>query len=148
MVAIRNRNTNVPHVFRYPKYEFGVFYPAGSLVSYPIESPSDSDEAYFEFYVSRYNVAADKNILPGDDAKTWKLILSSYAGDSDLQIRLEAIESVVLEHDSDLLMIYDEFKSTDSDIITELNLINYRLHELESFDSDISPNSVNDYGIF
>lgn len=133
MVAIRNRNTNVPHVFRYPKYETDIFYPAGSLVSYPVQSPRDSDEAYFDFYVSKFDVPSTKNIVPPNDTATWKLIMSTSqaSGDSELENRLLAIEDSVTnlrlehdsdniitrtDHDSDMLMAYHDFRSADSDI--------------------------------
>lgn len=152
MVAIRNRNTNVPHVFRYPRWEADIFYPAGSLVSYPIPTP-DSEGAYWDFYVAKLDVAAADNIPPPDNFAKYKLIMStSTVGDSevnelllnlDSDIRLvKSLTKYLINYDSDLKKWIDseinERIENDSDIqILKRYVINSDSDIFKVLDSDI-----------
>ena len=161
MVAIRNRNTNVPHVFRYPQWEEDIFYPAGSLVSYPVTNP-DSDGAYWDFYVAKVDIESTDNVPPTDNFLKYKLILStSTVGDSevnalllqldsDIQILQDSVNLLInydselkawldsevrerIENDSDIQFIKNSILSRDSDLDSELNQIR---HDFISADSD------------
>jgi predicted DNA-binding ribbon-helix-helix protein len=139
MVAIRNRNTNVPHVFRYPKWEQGIFYPAASLVAYQVQGTVDSDQSYWNFYTSL------RDINPGEDSPLtntkWYLIFDAEArgNDSDFLDRLEALENT---HDSDIARIVHNYLANDSDIQDFLTRdhdsdIRVAVHNYLANDSDI-----------
>jgi hypothetical protein len=150
MTAIRNRNTNVPHVFRYPKWQEGVFYPAGSLVSYPVAAPADSDQAYWDFYVAKIDVEAADTTPPPANSTKYKLIMStSTVGDSEVNFFLLKLDSEIkvvsrrvdklVERDSDFSSFLDseisERIANDSDIQFIKGAI---LNIYDEFDSDLA----------
>lgn len=162
MVAIRNNNTNVPHVFRYPKYETNIFYPAGSLVSYPVLG-ADSDQPKFDFYVSRVDVPAAKNIDPPNDTFAWKVVMTTSLEDiSDSELVLDSeLKQVYHDYraeDSDLKVHYDseiakvrhDFQAKDSDLEFEHDSdIRQMSHDMKAFDSDLLIDLTRgyDYGV-
>lgn len=114
MVAIRNRNTPVPHVFRYPKWEEGIFYPAGSLVSYPVQDLQlyDSDIVFYEFFVSKFDIDAGGQ-PPTEDSVVWKFIMSTAQPlDSEIELRLRALDSDITANEERITRLID----FDSDI--------------------------------
>lgn len=153
MVAIRNRNTNVPHVFRYPKWEQGIFYPAGSLVSYPASGLIDSELSYWNFYTSLRDVQPTES-APDNNAN-WAIFYDSTAQglDSDLVDRVLALEAT---HDSDIARIVHNYLANDSDIQEYLTRdhdsdIRVAVHDYLAGDSDLSERIIGgvwDYGSF
>lgn len=109
MTAIRNLNTNVPHVFRYPLWASDVFYPAGSVVSVYVASILDSETRYLNFYT---NI---RDAKPGDDSPTsnsnWKLTFDAQqaASDSEFLVKFDNL-------DSDLQNAIISYQNSDSDI--------------------------------
>ena len=150
MAAIRNRNTSVPYVFRYPKWQQGVFYPAGSLVSYPVAAPTDSDHAYWDFYVAKLDVEAADILPPPQNASKYKLIMStSTVGDSEVNFFLLKLDSEIkvlnkrvdelVDKDSDFDVFLDseirERIANDSDI----QFIKSAIQNIyDEFDSDLA----------
>lgn len=147
MTAIRNRNTSVPHVFRYPRWQEGVFYPAGSLVSYPVAAPSDSDQAYWDFYVAKVDVVISDIAPPPSNSLKYKLIMStSTVGDSEVNQFLLQLDSEIkavsrrvdrlVDRDSDFLIFLDseisERIQNDSDIQFIKNALLNRDNEIDS----------------
>lgn len=132
MVAIRNRtNNSIPYVFRYPKWEDGVFYPAGSLATYPASGLIDSEQSYWNFYTSLRDVPAGQE--PPPDNSNWSLVFdaAAEAKDSEILDRLEALE---LEHDSDVRRVVHDYLSNDSDFDI---LIEEVVHNYLANDSDL-----------
>lgn len=117
MVAIRNSNTNVPHVFRYPKWEQGIFYPAGSLVSYPASGIIDSDESYWNFYTSLRDVQTTES--PPGNNPNWAIFYdaATAASDSELLMQVDELEK---NHDSDIKRAVHDYLSNDSDLAARI----------------------------
>lgn len=115
MVAIRNRNTNVPHVFRYPLWEEGIFYPNGSLAAREVKGYIDSDNNYFNYYGALRDIQPGS--LPPESNNDWTLVFDGAreAKDSEILERLVALE---LEHDSDIRRTVHDFLKNDSDFNT------------------------------
>ena len=150
MAAIRNRNTSLPYVFRYPKWQEGVFYPAGSLISYPVAAPTDSDQAYWDFYVAKIDVEAADTAPPPANTAKYKLIMStSTVGDSEVNFFLLKLDSEIkvvskrvdklVDRDSDFDVFLDseirERIANDSDI----QFIKGAIQNIyDEFDSDLA----------
>ena len=151
MAGIRNFNTNVPHVFRYPEWTEGVFYPSGSVVSLEIV---DSD-VYYDFYAAIRDV---KNLTdrPNTNASEWRRVHDAFQIDSDLlglltnldseiQRIYETIDSEEMSRedaDSDILLAIDseqhDRKAADSDLYVLIdNHLDSEEHARQAADSDI-----------
>lgn len=129
MAGIRSFNTNLPHVFRYPEWTEGIFYPSGSVVAVEI---IDSD-VYYDFYAAIRDVQ-DLNTWPPSNQGEWRLLHDAFQIDSDTLAALS-------NFDSELLKIYEALdserlatQSADSDILLDLDS---EIHSRKSADSDI-----------
>ena len=127
MAGIRSFNTNLPHVFRYPEWTEGLFYPAGSVVSVEI---IDSD-VHYDFYAAINDI--DDKVTPPNSNREWRLLHDAFQIDSDLI-------GLLLGFDSELQRIYESIdseelarQSADSDIRLD---IDSDIHALKSYDSD------------
>lgn len=160
MTAIRNYSTNVPHVFRYPRWAPDVFYPASSLVSFPYVD-SDGVTLRYNYYTS------SKDIGPGNGSPyenfDWFLVFDITEAqrvqrndsdiyrainnlDSDMAAALEIVrlqsdsDNIVSvnDHDSDIAMAYHDFKAADSDAsVKSTKDLDSEILARKSADSDI-----------
>ena len=126
MVAIRNRTNRVPHVFRYPKWEPDVFYPAGSLVCYPVQDLQlyDSDVVFYEFFVSKFDIQPGTQ-APTENSVDWKFIMSTAKSlDSELELRLRALDSDITVAEEKIVRLInfdsDIARKVDSEITLRL----------------------------
>ena len=147
MAGIRSFNTNLPHVFRYPEWVEGVFYPSGSVVAVEI---IDSD-VYYDFYAAIRDIQNLTTWPPGNQGE-WRLLHDAFQIDSDTIAALkdfdsektriyEALDSERLatqSADSDIRLDLDSEilarQSADSDILISLDS---ETHDRKAADSDI-----------
>ena len=129
MAGIRSFNTNLPHVFRYPEWVQGVFYPSGSVVAVEI---IDSD-VYYDFYAAITDIS-DLNTWPPGNQGEWRLLHDAFQIDSDTIAALQ-------NFDSDRKRIYEALdserlatQSADSDILV---LLTKEIHDRAAGDSDV-----------
>ena len=129
MAGIRSFNTNLPHVFRYPEWVQGVFYPSGSVVAVEI---IDS-EVHYDFYAAIHDIQ-DLNTWPPGNQGEWRLLHDAFQIDSDTLTALQ-------NFDSELIRVYEALdserlatQSADSDILV---LLAKEIHDRAAGDSDV-----------
>lgn len=129
MSGIRSFNTNLPHVFRFPEWTEGIFYPSGSVVAVEI---IDS-EVYYDFYGAIKDIT-DLNTWPPGNQGEWRLLHDAFQVDSDTIQKLNNL-------DSEFARMYESLdseelarQSADSDIRVDLDS---EILARKSADSDI-----------
>lgn len=118
-----------PYVGRYPVFNSGVFYYAGSVVSKSFQvSPTDSDNVYYNFYVSKRDISPGG--LEPDVSGDWTLWVSSdpslqsFYSDSELYTYLDQLDS--------------DYKSFFTNTDSELTILRNQIGAFLEIDSDIA----------
>lgn len=148
-----------PETFRFPEWRDDIFFVKDSVVRYasymaPSPGDSDSDNLITKFYIALQDVDTGSGIPPVR-ADLWGTVAENAAGvaaivnqivdnDSDIawlrqnlyNIKLESDSDSAItraDHDSDLLMTYQDFKAADSDLTKN---IDSDILSLKDYDSD------------
>ena len=166
MAGIRIFNSNLPHVFRYPDWTSGVFYPKGSVVA---QEEVLNGQLRYELYVATKDVTSLLT-KPGDNTSEWRALLEESIIDSDVLkllsdseyiqklvkfdsevIRLyqsidsedRLIKHQIAANDSDHVTIRHDFLSADSEIYREIDRVDSEISVLKDVDSDFRVNFFN-----
>ena len=139
MAGIRTFNTNLPHVFRFPEWTEGVFYPKASVVA--VETPSNG-VLYNEYYIAIKDVTA-KSTLPEFNTDEWALLFGDNGIDSDIQVLLRDSDFIqtILNLDSEMGVLRrdldsdrHDWQAADSDLRLDMDS---ERHDWKAADSDL-----------